>query len=89
MDLATFREWVNTRDEVETIANEIISERFPDNKDFTYYLDDMEFYPSQDKVSIRIAVNGKFGWTDNEQIHVSFDGFCDPKYLLDIIEDSC
>lgn len=88
MNLATLEEFANLKEEIEQIAYRIVQDRFPDKGPVKSYVDDIEFWPSQRKVSISVQQYGALGWTDNEMIHLQYEDFVDPKYMLDIAEDS-
>ena len=83
MNLATLNNYIVLEDEVEEIGRRIIDDRLADTPKFVYYLENIEFYPSKNQVSIHAVECGAKGHTEDQLIRVSFNEFCDPKYLLD------
>lgn len=88
MNLATLHEFEAMQQEIESIAYQIIQERYPDVDGFSHYLESYDLWPLQEKISLTIEIHGARGWTDHEVIHLTFEEFCNPKYLLDNVEEN-
>lgn len=85
-------EYLETQEEVLQIARHIADERIHVDvtEEAVLFVTEVDFSPiDQNIVSIFAYIDHGPGQVEKKVLHVDIDDFCDPKYLLDIIEESC